>query len=403
MKDGVMKTSILRQLFYSFLAFGLFMGIIFPFYAQFFVDWKPGMKIWFVIGCLAAGSSIGLFNYYLVKVIVLRRLRRIADVANEIANRDLRHECVIESRDLIGDIVNSFNAMVRTMRDMIYEIRTGIHQVETAAIKMQDMSSETQSEVGRQHAELTQLTQSVDHLLNTVSNVVASSEDASRAAGEAASRTDEGRAVMETTRSTIQGLADEVNRAASSITELQEDSKAIETVLDVITDIAEQTNLLALNAAIEAARAGEQGRGFAVVADEVRTLASRTQESTQEIQSIIKRLQGSTSTAVGVMKLGVEQARQSVEQFASAGESLQAITLSVNDINGMNSQIVMNATSQEDIVGEISRNVQTLGQITDKTAASAEYAANSSDTLNTFTRQLDQLISQFKLDGAATQ
>jgi methyl-accepting chemotaxis protein len=393
-----MRHSILRQLFISFLAFGLFMGIIFPFYAQFFVDWKPGMKIWFVLGCLAAGSTIGISNYLLVKLVLLKRLRRIADIANEIANRDLSRECVIESRDLIGDIVQSFNAMVRTMRSMIHEIRTGIRQVETAALKMQEMSSETQSDVARQHSELAQLNQSVEHLLNTVANVVASAEDASNTAGEAQSRTSDGLAVMETTREAIQGLADEVNHAADSITNLQEDSRAIVTVLDVITDIAEQTNLLALNAAIEAARAGEQGRGFAVVADEVRTLASRTQESTQEIQSIIKRLQGSTSTAVSVMQEGVDKAKNSVEQFGFAGESLQGITQSVSDINAMNSQIVMSASSQEDIVGEINRNVQALGQITDKTASSAEYAANSSDSLNTFTRQLNQLVSQFKLE-----
>jgi methyl-accepting chemotaxis protein len=395
-----MKRSILRQLFYSFIALGLFMGIIFPFYAQFFVDWKPGMKIWFVLGCLVAGSTIGLSNYLLVKMVLLKRLRRIADIANEIANRDLRHECVIESHDLIGDIVQSFNAMVRTMRGMINEIRNGTRQVETAALKMQEMSSETQSDVARQHSELSQLNQSVEHLLNTVSNVVASADDASKTAGEAQSRTSEGMTVMETTRTSIQTLADEVNNAADSITNLQEDSKAIETVLDVITDIAEQTNLLALNAAIEAARAGEQGRGFAVVADEVRTLASRTQESTQEIQSIIKRLQGSTSTAVSVMQQGVDQAKHSVEQFGFAGESLRGITDSVSTINSMNNQIVMNASSQEDIVGEISRNVQTLGEITDKTADSAEYAANSSDTLNTFTRQLNQLVSQFRLDSS---
>lgn len=395
-----MKPSILRQLFYSFLAFGLFMGIIFPFYAQFFVDWKPGMKIWFVLGCLVAGSTIGISNYLLVRVVLLKKLRRIAVVANQIAGHDLRHECVIESNDLIGDIVSSFNSMVRTMRNMIQEISQGIQQVDVSANKMQAMASETRSDVSRQHTELEQLNHSMNQLMTTVVNVVESAETASQTANKAEQQTEGGLSVMESTRATITGLADEVNRAAASIDMLQADSKAIETVLEVITDIAEQTNLLALNAAIEAARAGEQGRGFAVVADEVRTLASRTQESTQEIQSIIKRLQNSTSTSVEVMKLGVEQAKDSVDQFARAGESLHGISESVASINGMNSQIVMNASSQQDIAAEINRNVQTLGEINRKTAASAEDAANSSDSLNTFTRQLERLVSQFQLGAA---
>ncbi|MBD3671706.1 MAG: methyl-accepting chemotaxis protein [Gammaproteobacteria bacterium] len=357
------------------------------------------MKIWFVLGCLVAGSSIGIINYLLVKLVLLKRLRRISDVAIEIAAKDLRHECTIQSNDIIGDIVHSFNAMVKTMRDMIQQIRAGIQQLDSAAGRMQSMSTETKQDVGHQHSELEQLAQSIVYLRNTVANVVGSAEEASEAANQAENKTHEGKTVMEATRSSIQTLADEVNRAGSSIDTLQEDSKSIVTVLDVITDIAEQTNLLALNAAIEAARAGEQGRGFAVVADEVRVLASRTQESTQEIQSIIKRLQGSTLAAVSVMSEGVEQAKHSVDQFSRAGETLQDITTAVSAISNMNGQIVMNASSQEDIVGEINRTVQVLGQLTDKTAHSAEDAARSSDTINNFTRQLKHLLSEFKLEG----
>lgn len=396
-----MKKSVLRQLLFSFLGFGFFMGLVFPLYAQFFVDWKPGMKLWFVLGCLMAGITIGVVNYLLTKLVLLKKLRRIADVTNKIAEQDLRFECTVESHDLIGEIINSFNRMVRNMRQMISELELTTKSLDSASINLNGMSSSTSGDVSEQENQLAQLSSSMQSLLSTVANVAASVEAASDAAMTAEDKTASGRSIMEDTRTTIVGLADEVNRAGESLHHLEHDSRAIETVLTVITDIAEQTNLLALNAAIEAARAGEQGRGFAVVADEVRTLASRTQESTQEIQSIIKRLQASTSTTVKVMSQGVELAKRSVEQFSHADESLTQIALSVNSISDTNNQIVMNVSSQEGIVSAIEDNVSTLAEITRKTSVSAESVATSSHGLSQLTRQLKGLLDPFETDVSA--
>ncbi|MDD4862908.1 MAG: methyl-accepting chemotaxis protein [Alishewanella agri] len=201
---------------------------------------------------------------------------------------------------------------------------------------------------------------------------------------------------MQHTLKTIEALAQEVENSAQVISRLSEDSTQIGSVLDVIRGIAEQTNLLALNAAIEAARAGEQGRGFAVVADEVRTLASRTQASTLEIQSMIERLQTDASNAVKAMQQGQVQAQQGLSQAAQAENALQTISQSVTRINDMNIQIATAAEEQSSVAEEINRNIVNISQSADATAEGAKQTASAGDELAKLAARLQNLVGQFK-------
>ena len=218
--------------------------------------------------------------------------------------------------------------------------------------------------------------------------------DETRHATELASS---GRKIVDETATTIRKLANEVEEASMVIKQLATDSNDIGSVLDVIRGIAEQTNLLALNAAIEAARAGEQGRGFAVVADEVRTLASRTQQSTQEIQQMIERVQSSASNAVLAMDSGCTQAQLTVEKAATADEALQSIGQIIESINSMNSQIATAAVEQTAVAEEINRNVESINSSSEKTADGANQVAEASEQLSELSSRLRDLVSQFRV------
>jgi len=220
---------------------------------------------------------------------------------------------------------------------------------------------------------------------------------AATAADEANQRAGRGREVVEQVRHSIEILADKVRSGADAIKQVEQESDAIGQILDVIRGIAEQTNLLALNAAIEAARAGEQGRGFAVVADEVRTLASRTQESTSEIQAMIERLQSGTQQAVEVMEQGQTQANGSVELAQSANEVLQAITEAVHQISLMNTQIATASEEQSAVAEEINRSVISISEIAEATAEGAQRATGSSGRVAELANELKSLTAQFKL------
>jgi methyl-accepting chemotaxis protein len=207
----------------------------------------------------------------------------------------------------------------------------------------------------------------------------------------------QGRGVVESTMKSIEGLSAEINSAASVIGELEKESENIGSVLDVIKGIAEQTNLLALNAAIEAARAGEQGRGFAVVADEVRNLASKTQQSTQEIETMIDRLQSGTGSAVQVMMDSQSRAEDSVNQAANAGISLEAITNAVSQIKDMNTHIAVAAEEQSSVAEEINRNIVNINDISIRTADGAGQTSVASAELARLAANLQSLVGQFKV------
>ena len=234
-------------------------------------------------------------------------------------------------------------------------------------------------------------------MASTVDEVARNSQSASEAAVHADNQAKSGNQAVTKTIEIINELAADVEISAKALEKLRGDSENISAVSDVIKNIANQTNLLALNAAIEAARAGEQGRGFAVVADEVRTLAQRTQDSTAEIQNIIASLQQGVGSAVAAMKQNQEKTITTIEQAANAGEFLRTIAQSVSTIVDMNSQIAVASEEQSAVAQEINRNIVNIQSISEKTSAGATQTAKSSKQLLTLGNQLRQLVEQFRV------
>jgi methyl-accepting chemotaxis protein len=267
----------------------------------------------------------------------------------------------------------------------------------SAAEEMSAIMEETHRGTQQQQSETSQVVTAMNQMTATVQEVARHATEAAAAANNADQASIEGKQVVINTMKAIEDLSSEVHSAASVIGQLEKDSENIGAVLDVIKGIAEQTNLLALNAAIEAARAGEQGRGFAVVADEVRTLASRTQQSTQEIQEMIEKLQAGAQSAVKVMDDSRSRAEDSVSQAAQAGTSLEAITRAVSQITDMNTQIATAAEQQSSVAEEINRNVVNISDIVDRTAEGAQQTSTASEELANLAGQLQQLVNQFKV------
>lgn len=235
----------------------------------------------------------------------------------------------------------------------------------------------------------------VSHMTAAVHEASQNAATAAQAARDASGEADSGQSVVNSVTGSIHSLADEVERAASAIQKLEADSESIGAILEVIRGIADQTNLLALNAAIEAARAGEQGRGFAVVADEVRTLAQRTQEATEEINDMIARLQEGSSNAVKVMAEGRRQAELSVEQAAKAGESLSAITSAISSISAMNEQIAAAVEQQTTAADSINRSLSRMTEATETNARSAGECSRLNAEIDSTVRNLDQALASF--------
>ncbi len=391
------KPSILKNLFFAFIAFGLLIGSIFPLWADLFVEWKDGMLFWFVVSCIVAGISIGLINYLLMKVILLKRLQCISSTANAISKNDLTRHLDVTSHDMVGDIAHSFNEMTESLRAIVRQIMDVSQRLSSTCSSMNEVSEQTQSKIDQQKQQTERVAGAISNMSVKVQEMANNANEASSAVANASDETRKGQQEVNSTISSITSLASNVDTTSEALEKLARDSENIGTVIDVIKSIAEQTNLLALNAAIEAARAGEQGRGFAVVADEVRTLASRTQESTKEIEEMIERLQQASNQAVSVMSEGKEQAQHSVSQASLAGKSLSTISSAVAMISDMNAKIADLATEQSRSTEEIKGNVTMINEVAHGIVTGSEVVTRSSHDVENLVKEMDNLVRKFSV------
>ncbi len=330
---------------------------------------------------------------------ISRNITTVVNSLNEMASGDgdLTQRLKSNSNDEIGALVKGFNTFISKLQEVIAEVTGSTDRVAEAAAGMKRVSEMSAMGMSSQQEEIQLVVTAMAEMTASVDEVSGSAGRASDTANTASSEAIAGKQVVEENMQAIRRLAADVEHASGVIQELDSHSESIGKVLNVIRDIAEQTNLLALNAAIEAARAGEQGRGFAVVADEVRTLATRTHESTREINDMISRLQSGTQSAVQTMTKSREQAQVSVDQAARVGDSLERIAQGVENISGMNILIASAAEQQTAAVREINNNIVNLGQVVSQVTESAHIAEGDSEKLAVLAEQLKTQVSVFRV------
>lgn len=347
---------------------------------------------------LIAGFSIGLVVSWLIASSISCKLNAAVRAMEEIANGDgdLTRELTFKGKDEVAKLATAFNSFLAKIRHTISEVSDTAQRVTAAADQLSLVSQQASSGTMRQREETERVAAATTELRATAHEVQGMAQTGADAALSAQQSAERGQTVLKATQSEIDRLAADVEQAATVIHELEQDSDRIGGVLDVIRGIAEQTNLLALNAAIEAARAGEQGRGFAVVADEVRSLASRTQESTEEINGMIERLQQASRQAVSVMETGRTQARGTVERADETRQSLEEIIASISTISDTSTTIAAAAGEQSVSVDEINRTMVAISEIAEETSQGAGDLQSSTADLGSIATHLHQMISTFK-------
>jgi len=328
---------------------------------------------------------------------ITRPLARVNNILNIVSSGDLSRKLDEAGNDEFSQLSKNCNLLIDSLRNLIESIVNRSSQLAAAAEQTSAVTAESTTAIEEQRSQVEQAATATTEMSSTAQSVLSSVNDALGEIKQADDEAERVKVISARNRQTIEQLATEVDTAAQVINQLQQDSASIGGILDVIRGIAEQTNLLALNAAIEAARAGEQGRGFAVVADEVRTLASRTQQSTSEIQTMIEALQTGATKAVTVMDTGKSKASDCVSQSEDAEKALETITHAVHEAFDRSSHIAASAEEQSVVAHEISENLESIVAIAEQTTAGSQQTATSSSEVARLAEELQQSVQEFKL------
>ncbi len=338
----------------------------------------------------------GLLMIYLKVEPPLVALKKSLEDINS-GGGDLTRRIPHEGNDEIGEIIIKFNDFLSLIQSLMQSILMETDNLVSSSNRLTIMAQDAKEDIVKQQIGTDQVATTVTQLSSTVQEVAINTKNASETASQSNSETEIGKTVVNNAVQSIYTLSSGIDTASSAISKVEEDCKNVSSVLDVIQSIADQTNLLALNAAIEAARAGEQGRGFAVVADEVRTLASRTQDSTQEIQSMIENLQRGSRDAVKAMTDSESQAKETVSEIESAGGVLDKVSSLVGSISDMNTQISHAVNEQQTVVEHINQNVITINDVTRSSTEDTEKTVQEASQLQSIAMNLEAAISQFKV------
>ncbi|BBT95558.1 MULTISPECIES: methyl-accepting chemotaxis protein [Aeromonas] len=317
---------------------------------------------------------------------------------NDIANGDgdLTQRLKVQSEDEIGQLASAFNRFVERIQSVVSQVGETSNHLFSAVDKLHHLSEHYDHQMQGHSRETDQVVTAVTEMSSTAQEVAASASNAATATSDAARESDAARGVVSGAINSINRLVGEVHTASGVIEQLAQETAKIGSVVEVIRGIAEQTNLLALNAAIEAARAGEQGRGFAVVADEVRSLAGRTQQSTKEINEMLQRLQGGVKQAVEVMQASEDRSQETVQEASHIASSLDSMVMAVSTINDMNIQIATAAEEQHAVSEEINKNLVAIQQIVSELTSAAVESNSTTRDLASTGDKLRKLVSQFR-------
>ena len=345
----------------------------------------------------AAAIVFGIAIAWFMIRTITRPINETVEVANRVASGDLTVQVNSDRSDEFGTLLAAFGTMVTSLRELIKEIDTGSASIASSSEELSAVTKETRQGVNDQQDQTDQVATAMNEMVATVNDVAKSAEAAFNAAQHASQKSNEGDEAGKEALKFVTDLNGHISNVMQKLHGLQSDTQNIGTVLDVIKSVAEQTNLLALNAAIEAARAGEQGRGFAVVADEVRSLAQRTQSSAEEIETLINNLVTSTEGSVTTMEESIQLGEQTLERAELAGGTIREMADAVEEIRQYNSQIATAAEQQASVAEDINQNVTRIRDVGEQSAASTEQVSGASEELARLAEGLSGQVGRFKV------